>query len=798
MAIGDLALPQQEAQEQPQAQTPQEMYGENFERLPQELQAELWAIICEQEREDSLSRLNEIRAITQRRRFFRGKQYDWWNESGGNVWMNGDSPNAWVDQGENFQQPTFQHVTNIYQAYALSVMTVISQNAVPALFTPESARNPKDVATAKQATKIVQMIHRNNDMQNKADDATYFMWNDGFLGAYVRYVSDGERFGWDEQEELELQEQEISPAGVQCLQCSLAMPAITLDDMPICPQCQLPMTEFPRWTAEVPVPTGKLVRTPKGREVIDVIGALNLKRTMYANDQSQFMYFTWITDIHRAQAKALFPHVKDKLEKAGSGFSGNPSEGYEKLARYLLFTGGVTPVGANFVDLLTLRRTWLRPNSFERIKDDDRREMLKSLYPEGCFVTFCGDVYCQSKVECMDECWETMQTMPGEGQVRETMGSALVPIQEQYNDASNMIFEQGMYGTPEAFGDKDVIDFEARSQQGAMPGNMSPVKLSANQDIRSKVLFTQAVEPSVALQNMKMELFGNTAQFITGAFAALYGGDTGGNDTASGIAMQRNQALGRIGRAWRRLQVFWANTDAKAVTCFGKNRTEDVEIPKLGGGGEFQSEIIPIDEVQGKITAYPEVDQQYPVLQSEIAGQIQRALESANPVIAAVLTDPDNLEFTMNRLGYTEIQVPGEQQRKKTYLVIDQLLQQQPIQVAAQEGAMPEGEPAQPILLPSIAPDPDVDQLDIAAATAGKWLLSDAGLAAEQENPEGFENVKLYKKAAEQMAKSKQLNEAIAAQALQGGGPAADLGGANDVQPEGEGPQGAGESAPTE
>jgi hypothetical protein len=107
-------------------------------------------------------------------------------------------------------------------------------------------------------------------------------------------------------------------------------------------------------------------------------------------------------------------------------------------------------------------------------------------------------------------------------------------------------------------------------------------------------------------------------QMLSGYFPALFGGDTGGNDTAAGISIQRNQAMGRIGRAWRRMQVFLANTDGKAVRCFAKNRTEDVEIPKQTPSGDYDSDLIRLEDLQGNVTAYPEVDAQYPTLQSDI------------------------------------------------------------------------------------------------------------------------------------------------------------------------------------
>lgn len=765
--------------------SPQDQYGPNLENLPEELWRELWNVLMEMEREDVMPRLREIRAVTQRRLFFKGDQYWWWNDTQ-QVWMGANQTGTVMPMDSGQQQPTFQHVTNIYQATGVSLMTVLSQNSIPARFWPQSARDPRDVNTAKQATRIVDLIHRNNDMQNKADDATYFMWNDGFVGAWVRYESDGERFGWDDQPVTAPQDITLSDAGVTCPACGYSEMGVGEDASPTCPECGEPLQPSPPQTASVDMPTGEVQQIPKGQECIDLYGALNLKRSMVADKQEDFEYLELVTDLQKSRAKSMFPHVADAIGSAGAGFAtSNPTEGFEKMARTLLYMGPGQLVGMYYDKLGTLRRVWIRPCAFERIVDETRKSQLLQLFPQGVCATFYGSVYCGAKPECMDDAWETMQSMPGEGGFRESLGSAVLPLQQQYNDCSNMIFEQGMYGTPQGFIDKDIIDAEAYTEQGAMPGNVTFTKsgMGANGNLNNRIMFTQAIEPSQALIEFRGELLGPILQFISGNFPALFGGDTGSNDTASGIAQQRNQALGRIGRSWRRLQVMWANLDAKAVRCFANNRTQDVETAILGDGGDYQSDWIRLEDLQGKFVAYPELDQQYPVLQSEVAAKLDALAQTQNPAILSVMMDPDNMEFFFQREGLVDVVIPGDDQRKKTYKAIDILITQQPQPIMDAMG--------QTDFIPSIQPDPLVDRLDIAHDTARKWLLSDAGIAAQTDNPPGYLNVRAYMMACDQQAKQIAFRQAVAAQGLTGTGPAADLGGAEDIpspgQPGGEG-----------
>jgi hypothetical protein len=280
-------------------------------------------------------------------------------------------------------------------------------------------------------------------------------------------------------------------------------------------------------------------------------------------------------------------------------------------------------------------------------------------------------------------------------------------------------------------------------------------------------------------------LLNEITQQISGNFPALAGGDTGSNDTAAGISIQRNQALGRIGRAWRRMQLFFANTDAKSIKCFAQNRQEDVEISKQSESGEFDSDIIRLADMQGEVTAYPEVDAQYPTLQADVRALVQQLYmnDAANPISLQLFGDPDNLEYALSEMGVNDIEVPGAQQRIKTYKTIDQLIQQQPQQVPAQKPSPENPQGAPPQLIPSIEPDPDVDDLKVVAATTTKWLISDTGLDTMQSNPAGYANVKAYLKAATQLEKQKELQTQMAAMAIQGEGPAADLGSAEKMQP---------------
>ena len=94
--------------------------------------------------------------------------------------------------------PRYQFVTNFYQGFGLSFVAVLSQDVPSVRFYPQSAQSLVDIAAAKAASDVAELVERNNRVEQLLTAIGYFLWTDGKLGAYVRYVEDGQRFGFRE------------------------------------------------------------------------------------------------------------------------------------------------------------------------------------------------------------------------------------------------------------------------------------------------------------------------------------------------------------------------------------------------------------------------------------------------------------------------------------------------------------------------------------------------------------------------------------------------------------------------
>jgi hypothetical protein len=468
--------------------------------------------------------------------------------------------------------------------------------------------------------------------------------------------------------------------------------------------------------------------------------------------------------VHSAKLRAAFPHAAEEIAAAGSL---NPDDTDARSTRVAVAQGlpGGQP-GDTLFNLVTFSRTWVRPWAFYAIEDAAVRDALLAQFPDGCYVAFAGDTYCESRNESMDDCWRVMHALPGDGQNRPSVGDSLIQIQERYNTLSNIQAETYEYGIPPIYADPQVLDFDALAGQTAEPAAHYPARARPGMALADGFFQPLPAQVPPDMLRHQQDLAGPIAQFLTGLFPAVFGGEMSGVRTASGYAMARDQALGRLGLVWRRLKQFYADMMLLGVDCFRKNRPSDVEIPFLGAGGEFQARFIRLADLRGNIQTHAEADETFPRLKSQQRAVLQQLMANPDPTVQATLREPANLGFIKSLIGLNELVVPGEEARTKQLREIQQLLSAAPIVATGAVDEPPRVPPAQiagedpsynNIRFVSTVP---VDELldDHAAEfeECRRWASSDAGQRARAQNPAGFANVRAH--AAEHAAALARMN----------------------------------------
>jgi hypothetical protein len=744
-------------------------YGTNNEQLPERLQEALRRLVFEYSTESELTRRQEIRRIKQAHQFWRGLQYLWWNERDQNWHLPFEQ--KLLDNSSLEDLPRYEFVTNIYQAFGLSLVSVLSQDVPRVRFFPSSAQAEEDVAAAKAATEVAGLVERNNRIGNLIVEEAFNLWTDGKVGAYVRYVVDGQRFGFHPESEIGMREVKLGGDVYVCPECSaetnassggreaeerflrsgpaegavppvgMTEPAVPQASQISCSNCGALLTEENFVAAEtITIPFAQTrLRVPNGQEVITIVGGLELKTPPWANEQHEYPYIQWNMEVHAARLKAAYPHAADKI---GPPVATSMQE-YERLARLAQSQGGPLTEGGDFnINLITFQRTWLRPWAFFQLDDKSLRDELLQLFPDGAYVAFAGDAYCESRNENLDDHWRVMHALPGDGSAgRPALGDALISVQERFNTLSNMQMETYDYGIPPIYADSEVLDFDSLQNQTAEPGAHYPARPKPGQSLAAAFFQPAAAEVSPGLAEHAADLMGPVAQFLTGAFPALFGGAMADNSTASGYAMARDQAMGRIGLVWRRMKFFHADVMLLAVDCFRQNRPHDVEVTLLGAGAAFESKWIRLADLKGNLFSYPETDEQYPTLWTQQRAVLLQLLGSPDPQIQGILAHPENLALVKRLIGLEEFVIPDEESRTKQYREIAQLVAEAPVVHRDVDAG---GAPLAETVMPSILPDEFADNHAVELEICKRWFSSDAGQVAKIEAPLGYANVRAH------------------------------------------------------
>jgi hypothetical protein len=377
----------------------------------------------------------------------------------------------------------------------------------------------------------------------------------------------------------------------------------------------------------------------------------------------------------------------------------------------------------------------------------------------------------------MDDHWRVLHALTGDGQNRPSVGDSLVQVQERYNVLSNMQAETYEYGIPPIYADPQVLDFDALANQVAEPAAHFPARARPGQPLAAGFFQPAAAQVPPDMIRHQQDLIGPVAQFLTGLFPAIFGGNMEDVKTASGYALARDQAMGRLGLVWRRTKQFYADVLLLAVECFRANRPADAEIPLLGPDGVLDARMIRAGDLRGNICVHPEADETFPRLKSQQRAVLQQLFAVNDPLIQEALAEPANIGYIKNVLGLTELVVPGEDSRNKQLREIQQLLASAPIVISTHPsaadvthdpGSVPRenqnppnsagvsstdhgtrdtARPSQVLVLPSVPVDQLLDDHAVEFEECKRWANSEAGQAAKMTNPTGFANVRAHTEA---------------------------------------------------
>lgn len=721
---------------------------------------------------DSPPRREEIIRIWERRLFDRGFQHILPLRQGG--WA---LPAQGTGYGYGEESSKSNYETNIYNSFQQMISAALTREVPNVRFKSSKPHDDAGITAAQSAEVLKIKIVRSNKMLTLLGDAARLLWTDGRVIFETCYMKDAARFGHkpdpeevvpeDEEKQNEADESEEEHADDNVSSGSDAGSVRAGGN-------EHEHSEDSEGTggSETGEETGDgeeekesegekdLEKEPNGQEVICVGGALEWKLPIRANCLEACGYAIRSQEIDQHKGKAKYPDVADNITPSKGGPGGDD---LDRLARLNVEQGMMDSYNTadSEANTVTEVKAYIRPWQLLEL-DDANRDSIMEKFPCGMQVVFCGDTFCEARDEAMDDHLTLLHALPGDGMHRAGLGDWLLPIQKVLNNWLELANDYFVRGVPDTWMDNEMFDVEAIREQVNLPGERHPFQREPGVTMDQVIWQEQPPTFPEQLTLFINDFKGETAQLLCGAFPALFGGDTGSNDTMGGIMLQRDQALGRLGLTWRRLKEAMASVFMNAVQCLAKNHDDPIFVQ------DKVSVMVEMADLKGDMFCYPEVDENFPETPTQKQNRIVQVIQDAttNPMLGQIIDDPDNLELVKDAVGLENFVIKALESRDKQLGEIEVMLQSGPIPNPAiaqakqqiqmllaanpqdpQVAQLMQAAQALPPLVSSEPIDVECDDHEIEAATALRFINSPRGRAmrnGEEEERASFANIRLH------------------------------------------------------
>lgn len=742
--------------------------------------------LCEKHKKrDYPARLIEIIQAWEAALFYRGFQFLIPQRGGG--WI---IPGESTGYGPTMQMDLSLLPTNIYSARAQMIIAALTRTVPTVRFMPQDALNDAAITASDSADKFAKVIARNIDLIMVQTDASRILWNDGRFGYWSRFVKDGQRFGWEEDDVPDdiVPEDEPTDAGVSNVEAAAGvetpessetaqesgergateesvegpeLAAGNAEDQ-AAPEGEdhgsdTSETEEEEEEEEEKVPVN---RTPRGQEVRTAHGKLEMKLSpMMANDLEDVDALDLEYEVDVSRAKGMFPWIADKIR--GGSFGIDEGE-IARLARQNVKLGmqSTYVTSSSMADDVTISRTWFRPCALMELPDAIRDEMIE-MFPNGCLAVWAGKEFAYARNESVDDSWALGQAYSGDGQNRNAMGTSTLPIQKRLNNWLDLMNDFFVRAVPKKWMDNKVFNVEAIRGQTNVPGDIGAFKRVPGVAVAELILVEPQVLPPPTLADFIKEYSGPLAELLSGAYPALAGGDVGTADSGVAIATQRDSALGRLAPTWHSIKNAEATSMKQLVRWGAKCRDKSIN-EKIPGGEVITIEI---NDLKGNILCYAESDENFPETYTQKKNNFMQVFDSAskNPQLGEVFFNGANLDFLKKMSGLKDIYIPQAVAHNKQLGEIDILMKSKmlpnPLKEQATEqlgkfknaGVDPmELQQAQqqiaslPDQITSVPIDKEVDDHITEMATCWMWMNMEEGRKARKNFPQNFANVRQH------------------------------------------------------
>ena len=621
-------------------------------------------------RSDVASRRFEVEQSWEANLFERGYQHLLPRRGGG--WQLPGENSRWGITATSDYSSLF--ATNTYGRDHDIIVSALCREVPNVEFYPINPRNPRDVEMAEYADDYKDIFAKNNYLRERQTEAASIFFKDDRCVFLTGYFLNGELYGHAEPEEPELPEEQEEPEPEE--QNETPEPEdLGQEGEPMSPEdaAKLPPEEPEEEEEEEPKPKNG---RPNGRVLCKVYNKLASKVPIVVNNRGDMQFVQLYDDVDVTVLRARYPWIADKIQPGTCGIGEIELDYIARLNTKLALTGAYV-TGDSYNRQAVEQKTWFRPSAFFDLSiPETMRDKLLEKFPTGVLVVMVGHEFAFAREESMDDHIVVAHPFPGNGQNRRALGSSLIGPQKRLNNWVDLLDDFFRATIPKKIMDNDAFNVEGVKAQSNKPGDIIPFQRQPGVPVTELVWIEPTPQPQPALPEFVMKFFLDVPQSLSGAVPSLFGGEIGGQVGSQGYAMQRDQALERLGTPWNSLKVAFAEVFRQAVVCAGACHTGAIDEFVPGKGLVSMS----ADNLKGSISCYPEYDASLPESANERMMRDIQMIEMApsNPYYAQTLALPSNIMELSNDSKLSRFTVPGSDAVLKQLATIDVLLKSGP------------------------------------------------------------------------------------------------------------------------
>ena len=633
--------------------------------LEEDVRAALMSLRALASRNDIAARRFEVEQTWELNLFERGYQHLEGRKGGGFDLPGQDTrwgPTAQINRANLLN-------TNILSKTCDIIVGALCREVPRVQFLPSCPSNNPEVTAAQVADKFKFVYQRNNNIRGLMRRIAKLFSTDDRVVLFTRYEMDASKYGFvGDQPDAVSPENETSEMGKEnILEQLLSAGTEDQDEQGSSLEGASQSEEPEAATAEAPesaieAPAKK--KKPKGMEKTTAFGKLANKVPVTVQCQEDMQWAQIYDDQDEANVNAMFPFCSGRI-KPGNVDSAESELDFIARVNTSLAIQGKYVTGDSLQRLTTICYTFMRPKWFyaNEVKEATRDKLLE-LFPDGvCFIVAgSGAEFVMARNCIMDDHIVIGHPIDEPGQNRRALLTNVMPIQKRLNDWMDLMGDFFVRTVPKRYYDQTAFDIQLIQKQDNVPGGSLPFLA------RPGVAFSQlmgtdpAVQSQPAMPDFIKWFEGSLNDDISGALASLYGGATDIN-TAEGMSIQRDQALGRMNGAWNAIQDMFAECHRQAVKCAALNRESDID-ESIQGVGRITVEIA---KMRGNVLCYPEYDASFPESSNQKLARWEKLWETAkdNPASEQFLANIKSLKALKDNLRFSEIEINGVAEYEK-------------------------------------------------------------------------------------------------------------------------------------